>query len=239
MNLSNEMIVALIGVGFGVVGFLLAIWALLRSSKGSIRDIADEAIYSFKKHDLDNRIHLVFNEMYNKKMTNEPAQTVVKYISQPAPAPKPNNEVKPAVAASQSAQQPASASPKTEEASASAAPAAEENREEGIQPGTEIKLETPITLYASMYMNKAFKKVSTTPDDYTIYNITTSPSAPNSGVITIDLNAYAKVGTTPDFLDEACIVSGNGSNVKVTKPGTVVKEGENWIVTEQIEVELN
>lgn len=239
MNLSNEMIVALIGVGFGVVGFLLAIWALLRSSKGSIRDIADEAIYSFKKHDLDNRIHPLFNEMYNKKMPNEPAQTVVKYISQPAPAPKPNNEVKPAVAASQSAQQTASAAPKSEDASAPAAPAAEESKEEGIQPGTEIKLETPITLYASMYMNKAFKKVSTTPDDYTIYNITTSPSAPNSGVITIDLNAYAKVGTTPDFLDEACIVSGNGSNVKVTKPGTVVKEGENWIVTEQIEVELN
>lgn len=239
MNKEIIEMCALVGAVTGFISLILSIAALVLSRRSRIREVARHQVDAFKANELDNRIHLKFNEMYNKKMTNEPPQTVVKYISQPAPAPKPNNEVKPAVAASQSAQQPASASPKTEEASASAAPAAEENREEGIQPGTEIKLETPITLYASMYMNKAFKKVSTTPDDYTIYNITTSPSAPNSGVITIDLNAYAKVGTTPDFLDEACIVSGNGSNVKVTKPGTVVKEGENWIVTEQIEVELN
>ena len=183
---------------------------------------------------MDNKINLKFNELYNKKMANEPTRTVVKYINETVSTPKQATEVKTIPAASQSAQQHVPAAPKKEET-----PATEEHKEQEANPGTEIKLETPITLYASIYRDKAFKKISTTPDDYTIYSITTSPSVPTTGAITIDVNAYAKVGTTPDFLDEACIVSGNGSNVKVTKPGTVTKEGDNWIVTEQIEVELN
>lgn len=232
-------ILALVGALTGVASLIVAIIAVIRTNYDRIRDISGDSVESFKRHDLDNRIHLKFNEMYSRKMANEPTRPVVKYINETVSAPKPSIEIKPSLADSQVVEQNEPTTPKSEETPASVAPVTEENKEEGIQPGTEIKLDTPITLYASIYRDKAFKKVSTTPDEYTIYNITTSSLVPTSGLITVDVNAYAKVGTTPDFLDEACIVSGNGSNVKVTKPGIVTKEGENWIVTEQIEVELN
>lgn len=232
-------ILALVGAFTGVTSLIISIIAVIRTNYDRIRGISGDSVESFKRHDLDNRINLKFNELYNKKMANEPTRTVVRYVNETVSTPKQATEVKQSPAASQAAQQPVPATPNKEETPAPVAPKTEEHKDQEIQPGTEIKLETPITLYASIYRDKAFKKVSTTPDDYTIYNITTSPSVPTSGVITIDVNAYAKVGTTPDFLDEACIVSGNGSNVKVTKPGTVTKEGDNWIVTEQIEVELN
>lgn len=232
-------ILALVGVLTGVTSLIISIIAVIRTNYDRIRGISGDSVESFKRHDLDNRIHLKFNEMYNKKMANEPTRPAVRYINETVSNPQPADVVNPSPSASQVAQQSVPAAPNKEETPALVAPATEVPKEEGIELGAEIKLETPITLYASIYRDKAFKKVSKAPDDYTIYNITTSPSAPSSGVITIDLNAYAKVGTTPEFLDEACLVSGNGSNVKVIKPGTVAKDGENWIVTEQIEVELN
>jgi len=229
-------ILAFVGAFTGILALIISIINFIRTSYDRIRSISRDSVESFKRHELDDRMYMKFNDLFNRRMANEKPHTVISHVTEPAPIQKPNNDV---ISSTDTCQPVKQNEPIAPEKVDETAPVSGENKVEDIQPGTEIKLETPITLYASLYKDKAFKRVSATPDEYTIYNITTSPSVPTSGIVTIDINAYERVGTTPEFLDEACIVSGNGSNVKVTKQGVVTKEGENWIVTEQIEVELN
>ena len=102
----------------------------------------------------------------------------------------------------------------------------------------EISLPEPVSIYVGSYKTGSFKYSSPGPDDKTIYCITTSSKDSIEGVINLDPNAYRKVGETPDYLEGACIVSGDGLQVKVTKPGSVIKKDGKWEVSDQIEVEL-
>lgn len=102
----------------------------------------------------------------------------------------------------------------------------------------EISLPAPIAIYVGSYKTGSFKYNSPTPDGKTIYCITAGDKEAEEGVINIEQSAYDKVAETPDYLEGACIISGNGTQIQVCKPGTVSKENGQWIVKEQIEVEL-
>lgn len=103
---------------------------------------------------------------------------------------------------------------------------------------TEQSLPKPITLYAGTYRGGSFKGVYSVPNEKTVYSISIESEEATKGIICIDSNAYAKVAATPDYLDDACNLHGNGSNIKQVNSGTVIKENNQWIVKEKIEVEL-
>lgn len=107
-----------------------------------------------------------------------------------------------------------------------------------INTETEQSIPKPITLYAGTYRGGSFKGVYPVPDEKTVYSIRIESEDAAEGTISIDPNAYAKVAATPDYLDDACNLHGNGSNVKQVNSGTVIKEDKQWVVKEKIEVEL-
>ncbi len=99
-------------------------------------------------------------------------------------------------------------------------------------------LPTPITLFASVCIDGKFKRIESTPNDRSIYIISAADQDSVEGIISIDRNAYEKVANTPDYLNDACVVSGSGPNVKEVHAGSVVKTDGQWIIKEPIEVEL-
>lgn len=103
----------------------------------------------------------------------------------------------------------------------------------------EIPLPTPITFYAGICTNGAFKHVTTAPDNKTIYTIYAESQDAVHGILNVDRNAYDKIAQTPDYLQNACTYSGNGTQLKVTKTGTVAKENGIWVVKESIVAEFN
>ena len=60
-----------------------------------------------------------------------------------------------------------------------------------------------------------------------------------TGILNVDQSAYDKIAQTPDYLQNACVYSGNGTQLKVTKTGTVQKENGTWVVKEPIVAEFN
>ena len=88
-------ILALVGVLTGVTSLIISIIAVIRTNYDRIRGISGDSVESFKRHDLDNRIHLKFNEMYNKKMANEPTRPAVRYINETVSNPQPTDMVNP------------------------------------------------------------------------------------------------------------------------------------------------
>lgn len=109
--------------------------------------------------------------------------------------------------------------------------------EESTEP-KEITLPTPITLFAGVCVDGKFKRIESTPNEKSIYIIWASDKDSAEGIISIDQNAYEKVANTPDYLNDACVVSGSGSNVKEVHAGSVVKTNGQWVIKEPIEVEL-
>ena len=103
----------------------------------------------------------------------------------------------------------------------------------------EIVLPAPKIWYTGSYTTGSFRHVTAVPDDKTIFSITANSEDALEGTLNIDLNAYAKVAQTPDYLEKACTWSGTGTRVKVIRTGTVMKEGGAWIVKEPIVVEFN
>lgn len=97
----------------------------------------------------------------------------------------------------------------------------------------------PITLYTGSYFTGKFRVVTTIPDDKTIFTINADSEEAVEGVLDIDRNAYNKVAQTPDFIENACNLSGSGTQLKVIKKGVVIKENGEWVVKEPIIAELN
>ncbi len=109
--------------------------------------------------------------------------------------------------------------------------------EESTEP-KEITLPMSMTLFAGVCMDGKFKRIESTPNDKSIYIIWISDKDSAEGTISIDQNAYEKVANTPDYLKDACVVSGSGFNVKEVHAGFVVKTNGQWVIKEPIEVEL-
>lgn len=94
-------------------------------------------------------------------------------------------------------------------------------------------------VYVGSCKNGSFKYVSPVSDSKTVFCITIEDNDTDKAIIDVDPNAYEKVSQTPDFLNEACNYSGNGSNVEVVKKGIVAKVGGEWVIKTKIVVELN
>ena len=103
----------------------------------------------------------------------------------------------------------------------------------------EIPLPEPVTLYTGICKDGAFKHVTTVPDSKTIYTIYADSKDAVTGILNVDQSAYDKIAQTPDYLQNACVYSGNGTQLKVTKTGTVLKENGTWVVKEPIVAEFN
>lgn len=215
-------VVAILALLIGVIDLVLHIFSLRYSlNDDDVKEIVKDSI-----NEPNSRIHRaietvadnaaskrVKNEMFYAGQKKEPVADT-KSATQSAPAPAKASEEKPASV------------PETQKV------------DSAKEPVKEITLPKPVTLFAGSYMNGSFKRVSPTPDDRTIYTITAASEDAPEGVISIDLKAYDKLANTPDYMAGACIVSGNGSNVREVKSGTVKRENGQWIVAEQIEVEL-
>lgn len=207
----------------GVINLALLIWLLTRPY------LDDEEVKDIVKESMER--------------PNGRLREVVDSLAQSAAAKKVKNELfyasqkKEPVADTKSATQSAPAPAKASEEKAASVPETQKV-DSAKEPVKEITLPKPVTLFAGSYMNGSFKRVSPTPDDRTIYTITAASEDAPEGVISIDLKAYDKLANTPDYMAGACIVSGNGSNVREVKSGTVKRENGQWIVAEQIEVEL-
>lgn len=114
-----------------------------------------------------------------------------------------------------------------------------EEEKSGENAPAEKLLPAPKTWYTGSYTTGAFRHISLTPDDKTVYYILAGSEDATEGILNIDQNAYAKVAQTPDYLEKACTLSGTGTRVKVVRTGTVIKEGGAWIVKDPIIVEFN
>lgn len=96
----------------------------------------------------------------------------------------------------------------------------------------------PQSLFAGMCRDGVFKHITSTPDDKTIFTISLSRNDSIQGILDVDKNAYNKIALTPDYLQYACVYSGNGSQFKVIKSGVVIKESGVWTVKEPIMAEF-
>lgn len=107
------------------------------------------------------------------------------------------------------------------------------------QKDVEIPLPDPVTFYTGICKEGAFKHVTSVPDNKTVFTIYAESKDAVEGILNVDLSAYDKIALTPDYLQNACVYSGNGTQLKVIKTGTVVKENGTWVVKEPIVAELN
>lgn len=103
----------------------------------------------------------------------------------------------------------------------------------------EISLPEPVTFYTGICKDGAFKHVTTIPDNKTIFTIYADSKDAVEGILNVDQSAYDKIAQTPDYLQNACVYSGNGTQLKVTKTGVVLKENGTWVVKEPIVAEFN
>ncbi|MBO7604666.1 MAG: hypothetical protein J6S97_09675 [Bacteroidales bacterium] len=103
----------------------------------------------------------------------------------------------------------------------------------------EITLPEPVTFYTGICKEGAFKHVTTAPDSKTIFTIYAESKDAVNGILNVDQSAYDKIAQTPDYLQNACVYSGNGTQLKITKTGTVQKENGTWVVKEPIVAEFN
>ena len=103
----------------------------------------------------------------------------------------------------------------------------------------ENALPEPVVLYTGICKDGAFKHVTTVPDNKTVFIICAESKDAVEGILKVDESAYDKIAQTPDYLQNACVYSGNGTQLKVTKTGTVIKENGTWVVKEPIVAEFN
>ena len=103
----------------------------------------------------------------------------------------------------------------------------------------EISLPEPVTIYTGSYRTGSFRHTTLTPDEKTIFTITTESKEAVEGVLNIDVNAYDKLAQTPDYLEKACSYSGAGTQLRVIQTGTVYKDNGTWVVKDPIIAEFN
>lgn len=217
---SNNLflIVVLIAVALALV---VSVIALLKALK-ALEKSRGERIESIAKRTVEN--YMLLN--YNQKIRNMVHEELVRE-QQKKEGPK-SEVVKPAEAVVNA--------PKEEEKPVEVVPAQEPETEKAP---VEISLPEPVTLYTGICKDGAFKHVTTVPDSKTIYTIYADSKEAVTGILNVDQSAYDKIAQTPDYLQNACVYSGNGTQLKVTKTGTVQKENGTWVVKEPIVAEFN
>lgn len=217
---SNNLflIVVLIAVALALVVSMIALLKALKALEKS----RGERIESIAKRTVEN--YMLLN--YNQKIRNMVHEELVRE-QQKKEGPK-SEVVKPAEAVVNA--------PKEEEKPVEVVPAQEPETEKAP---VEISLPEPVTLYTGICKDGAFKHVTTVPDSKTIYTIYADSKEAVTGILNVDQSAYDKIAQTPDYLQNACVYSGNGTQLKVTKTGTVQKENGTWVVKEPIVAEFN
>lgn len=217
---SNNLflIVVLIAVALALV---VSVIALLKALK-ALEKSRGERIESIAKRTVEN--YMLLN--YNQKIRNMVHEELVRE-QQKKEGPK-SEVVKPAETVVNA--------PKEEEKPVEVVPAQEPETEKAP---VEISLPEPVTLYTGICKDGAFKHVTTVPDSKTIYTIYADSKEAVTGILNVDQSAYDKIAQTPDYLQNACVYSGNGTQLKVTKTGTVQKENGTWVVKEPIVAEFN
>lgn len=217
---SNNLV--LIIVLFAVALALVAsVVALLKSLK-ALEKSRGERIEGIAKRTVENYMTLNYNQRIRNMVHDELVREQQKRVDQKPETPK---STEPVVSA-----------PNAEEKPEEAAPAKES---EIAKTAVEISLPEPVTFYTGICKDGAFKHVTTIPDNKTIFTIYADSKDALEGVLNVDQSAYDKIAQTPDYLQNACVYSGNGTQLKVTKTGTVQKENGTWVVREPIVAEFN
>ncbi len=208
------LIAVIVSLAIALLALLSANTALKKTDRGRIEVIA--------KNEIGNYMMLNYNQRI-KGLVQEEIARQLKIKEEPkVEAAKPSPPVV----------QAASVEEKPEET----APVRETETEK--RP-VEISLPEPVTLYTGICKDGAFKHVTTAPDNKTIYTIFADSKDAVTGILNVDQSAYDKIAQTPDYLQNACVYSGNGTQLKVTKTGTVQKENGTWVVKEPIVAEFN
>lgn len=219
MDSNNLVIViALIAVVLALIVSIIALInaqkALNKSRSERIKDIAQQAVDRYLQFNLNTKIrNTVHDELVRQQMMKD-AQNVIQ--------PKPVETVE--------------AAPKVEAKPEEVAPVVEQETE---SKPVEIPLPEPVTFYTGICKDGAFKHVTTVPDNKTIFTIFADSKDAVEGILNVDASAYDKIAQTPDYLQNACVYSGAGTQLKVTKTGIVVKDNGAWVIKEPIVAEFN
>lgn len=219
MDSNNLVIViALIAVVLALIVSIIALInaqkALNKSRSERIKDIAQQAVDRYLQFNLNTKIrNTVHDELVRQQMMKD-AQNVIQ--------PKPVEKVE--------------AAPKVEAKPGEVAPVVEQETE---SKPVEIPLPEPVTFYTGICKDGAFKHVTTVPDNKTIFTIFADSKDAVEGILNVDASAYDKIAQTPDYLQNACVYSGAGTQLKVTKTGIVVKDNGAWVIKEPIVAEFN
>ena len=217
---SNTLVLVIILIAV-IVSLAIALMALLSANK-ALKKTDRGRIEEIAKNEIGNYMMLNYNQRI-KGLVQEEIARQLKIKEEPkVEAAKPSPPVV----------QVASVEEKPEET----APVRETETEK--RP-VEISLPEPVTLYTGICKDGAFKHVTTAPDNKTIYTIFADSKDAVTGILNVDQSAYDKIAQTPDYLQNACVYSGNGTQLKVTKTGTVQKENGTWVVKEPIVAEFN
>jgi hypothetical protein len=217
---SNTLVLVIVLIAV-VLALIVSIIALLNAQKAlnkcrteRIKDIAQQEVDRYVQFNLNTRIrNSVHDELVRQQMMKDAPKVE---------EPKPTEKVEIA--------------PKVEAKHEEVAPVVDQEPE--TKP-VEISLPEPVTVYTGICKDGAFKHVTTVPDNKTIFTIFADSKDAVEGILNVDASAYDKIAQTPDYLQNACVYSGAGTQLKVTKTGIVVKDNGAWVIKEPIVAEFN
>lgn len=197
-----------------VIALLNAQKALKKSHRSRIEEITREAV--------DRYMQFNFNQIIRNSVHDELVRQQMMKDAPKAEEPKPTEKFE--------------VDPKVETKPEEVAPVVDQEPE--TKP-VEIPLPEPVTFYTGICKDGAFKHVTTVPDNKTIFTIFADSKDAVEGILNVDASAYDKIAQTPDYLQNACVYSGAGTQLKVTKTGIVVKDNGAWVIKEPIVAEFN
>lgn len=218
-SITLMLIVVLIAVIFALV---VAVFALLNSQK-ALKESRGEVIESIAKREIEN--YMLLN--YNQRIRNMVHDEMVREQQ------KQNDVLNKEIA---NPVEPVSVASNKEILTEQTAPISEEEPE---KKPDEILLPEPVTLYTGICKDGSFKHVTTVPDSKTIFTIFADSKDAVEGILDVDASAFDKIVLTPDYLQNACVYSGKGTQLKVNKTGIVFKDNGAWVIKEPIVAEFN
>lgn len=208
------LIAVILALVVSVIALLNAQKALKKSNRSRIEEITREAVDRYMQFNFNQKIrNSVHDELVRQQMMKD---------SPKVEETKPTEKVE--------------AAPKVETKPEEVAPVVEQETE---SKPVEIPLPEPVTFYTGICKDGAFKHVTTVPDNKTIFTIFADSKDAVEGILNVDASAYDKIAQTPDYLQNACVYSGAGTQLKVTKTGIVVKDNGAWVIKEPIVAEFN
>ena len=208
------LIAIILALVVSVIALLNAQKALKKSNRSRIEEITREAVDRYMQFNFNQKIrNSIHDELVRQQMMKDAPK---------AEEPKPTEKVEVA--------------PKVEAKPEEITPVVDQEPE--TKP-VEISLPEPVTFYTGICKDGAFKHVTTVPDNKTIFTIFADSKDAVEGMLNVDASAYDKIAQTPDYLQNACVYSGNGTQLKVTKTGIVVKDNGAWVIKEPIVAEFN